>query len=141
MSSKGTRRTLVSNHLIVLASLPHAINMRSASSGPRAMAETIAFFNLLQRVFASLAASGLPMPPAAMQYITWICDDVLSGFQTFAYRNPACKWQLAAAASSVLLAVLEPYDLVRRRCSHRARSLPAHAFVVLPWAAVGLRRR
>lgn len=75
-------------------------------------AETIAFLKLLQRLFASLTAAGLPLPSATMHYVTWIGDHLLGGLETLAFRNPACKWELTAAALSVLLALLVPYDPV-----------------------------
>jgi len=72
--------------------------------------QTIAFLKLLQRLFASLTAAGLPLPSATMHYVTWIGDHLLGGLETLAFRNPACKWELTAAALSVLLALLVPYD-------------------------------
>ena len=42
----------------------------------------------------------------------WICDDLLPGFDTFGFREPAAKWQLAASVIASLLCLLDDYDPV-----------------------------
>ena len=41
-----------------------------------------------------------------VHYLSWLCDDLLPAFDTFSFRHPAGRWQMAASVLATLLSVL-----------------------------------
>ena len=70
--------------------------------------QTLAALSLLRGVFASHAAAAEPLPPYTTHYLAWLCDDLLPAFDSFSFRLPSCRWQLAASTLATLVALLLP---------------------------------